>query len=50
MTTATEAPAEISGGGLSWDATAVRIAGRLAREDFPRGDLAALRQSNASGR
>lgn len=44
MTTATEAPAEISGGGLSWDATAVRIAGRLAREDFPRGDLAALRR------
>lgn len=44
MTTATDAPAELSGGGLSWGATAVRIARRLAREDFPRGDLAALRR------
>lgn len=44
MTTTTESPATITDGGLSWGETAVRIAGRLAREDFPRGDLAALRR------
>lgn len=27
-----------------WEATAARIARRIAREDFPRGDLAALRR------
>lgn len=44
MPTTTESPAKITNGGLSWGGTAVRIAGRLAREDFPRGDLAALRR------
>ncbi|MCY4619166.1 MAG: type I-E CRISPR-associated protein Cse2/CasB [Chloroflexi bacterium] len=35
----------------SWGGIAVRIAGRLARDDFPRGDLAALRRmSPNSGR
>ena len=50
MTTATDAPTNVTRGALSWGATAARIAGRLAREDFPRGDLAALRRmSPASG-
>ncbi|MDE2747251.1 MAG: type I-E CRISPR-associated protein Cse2/CasB [Chloroflexota bacterium] len=44
MTTTTESPVKSTDGGLSWAGTAVRIAVRLAREDFPRGDLAALRR------
>ena len=44
MTTTTESPDKITDDGLSWGGTAARIAGRLAREDFPRGDLAALRR------
>ncbi len=51
MMMTTETPALQTKIDLSWGGMAVRIAGRLAREDFPRGDLAALRRmSPGSGR
>ena len=44
MAMATEAPALQTESDRNWGGIAVHIAGRLAREDFPRGDLAALRR------
>lgn len=35
--------------GLSWNETVARLAGLLARQDFPPGDLAALRRMSPGG-
>lgn len=51
MTMTTEAPVLLTESDPSWGGIAVRIARRLARDDFPRGDLASLRRmSPGSGR